>query len=238
MATLITPGDLEMLSWLGRHRFVSAPQVARFSRRPQKVAYRRLAALRERQLVAYERPVLGNGCYWATKDGLALAGIDLRPARVDIRSLFHDRAVVDLALELEACGQVLVTEREMRHADAEVQFAGVGRPRYGLRLPGGGEGGALHYPDLAVELEEGRIRAVEMERLAKNRARLERILTGYARARRVVEVVYYVPGARVGGHVERIAAAVGATPVVSVVVWPGWGHLREVNQRAGANRHG
>jgi hypothetical protein len=223
MGTLVTHQDLDMLSWLGRHRFASVPQVARWTRRPVKVAYRRLAALRQLDLVAYERPTLHHGVYVATRAGLRVAGLELPTATVDIRCFHHDRAVLDLALDLGEEGEVLVTEREMRHAD-EAAVRAKERPTYGVALPARG---GVHYPDLAVELDTGRIRAVEVERTAKNRARLERILAGYARARHVAEVVYYVPGARVGDHVTRTARSVGAETVVSVVTWPGWGRLPE-----------
>jgi hypothetical protein len=226
MATLITDQDLEILSWLGRHRFASAPQVARWSGRPAKVAYRRLAAMRDRDLVAYERPTIDHGVYVATRAGLRLAGLELPPSGVDIRSYHHDKAVLELALALEADGHQLVTEREMRHRD-ESALRARERPTYGVALPGRSDYPGLHYPDLAIELSQGQIRAIEMERTAKNRARLERILAGYARARHVAQVVYYVPGRRVGDHIARTARAVGADPVVSVSNWPGWGRLPE-----------
>jgi hypothetical protein len=221
---MITDQDLEILGWLGRHRFASVLQVARWSGRPEKVAYRRLAAMRDRELVAYERPTLDHGVYVATRAGLRLAGLELPPTTVDIRCYHHDKAVLELALALE--GESLVTEREMRHRD-EAALRANERCAYGVALPGQAEYGGLHYPDLAVELSQGQIRAIEVERTAKNRARLERILAGYARARHVTEVVYYVPGARVGNHVTRTARAVGADSVVAVMTWPGWGRLPE-----------
>lgn len=229
MASLITSGDLEILGWLGRHRFASAPQIARWSGRPAKVAYRRLAALRSRELVAYERPTIDHGVYVATRAGLRLAGLELPAASVDIRCFHHDRALLDLALDLEAKGAELVTEREMRHHD-EGAKGRVGESRYGIVLPGGAEHGGLHYPDLIIlpaDPESGGVVAVEVERTAKNRARLERILAGYARARHVAEARYYVPSRRIADYLGRTARAVGADPIVNVVEWDGWSGLPE-----------
>jgi len=138
-----------------------------------------------------------------------------------------ERAVLDLAVDLEGTGAGLVTEREMRHHD-EAGRGRSGERRWGITLPAAAHAG-LHYPDLVILPAagdvEGGVVAVEVERTAKNRTRLERIMTGYARARHVAEARYYVPTGRIADYLTRTARSIGAESIVSVVEWDGFGEL-------------
>lgn len=209
MRTRITEGDLELVRFLGRHRFATVPQVARYAARTEKKVYARLQGLRAHGLVDYRRPLIDPGVYLATRAGLEVAGLDLPVAAIDIRTFFHDRAVAGLAAALEADGASVVSEREMRHVDEERNGEG---PRYAARLVAGGR----HYPDLAVIRPSGRIEALEVELTPKNRARRERILSAYARARHVEVVTYHVASKGVGTLVARTAARLGITDLVAI----------------------
>lgn len=62
----------------------------------------------------------------------------------------------------------------------------------------------------------GRYGAVEVELTPKNRARRERILTGYARARHIEGVTYHVTSPAVGELIRRSTAALGIAALVDV----------------------
>lgn len=205
----LTPGDMEVLRFVGRHRFATAPQVARFTGRSEKKIYPRLCGLRAHALVDFQRPLIERGVYLATRAGLATAGLSLPPARVELATFAHDRIVADLAVDLERAGAEVVTEREMRHHD---EGPDEDAARYAVVLPSGGR----HYPDLAVALPSGHYGAIEVELSPKNRARRERILTGYARARHIETVTYHVATPAVGELVRRSAASLGITDLIEI----------------------
>ena len=143
--------------------------------------------------------------------GLVAAGLNLPPARVEIATFNHDRLVADLAVDLERDDAEVVTEREMRHTDESPDTQDE-RPRYAVTLSTGGR----HYPDLMVALASGRYRAIEVELSPKNRARRERILGGYARARHIETVTYHVGSAQIGDLVARSAVSLGIGDLIDV----------------------
>jgi hypothetical protein len=210
----LTPADVEVLRFVGRHRFATVPQVARWAGRSEKKIYPRMCGLRAHELVEFRRPLIERGVYLATRAGLVAAGLNLPPARVEIATFTHDRLVADLAVNLERDGSEVVTEREMRHTDESpdtLDHDG-GRPRYAVTLASGGR----HYPDLMVALASGRFGAVEVELSPKNRARRERILGGYARARHIETVTYHVGSAQIGDLVARSAVTLGIGDLIEV----------------------
>jgi hypothetical protein len=209
----LTPADVEVLRFVGRHRFATVPQVARWAGRSEKKIYPRLCGLRAHDLVEFHRPLIERGVYVATRAGLVAAGLNLPPARVEIATFTHDRLVADLAVDLERDGAEVVTEREMRHTDEspDTHDAG-GRPRYAVTLATGGR----HYPDLMVVRPSGRHEAIEIELSPKNRARRERILAGYGRARHIETVTYHVGTAQIGDLVARSAATLGIGDLIDV----------------------
>ncbi|MGH2667736.1 MAG: hypothetical protein ACRDH5_01200 [bacterium] len=208
----LTPGDVEVLRFVGRHRFATAPQLARLTGRTEKKIYPRLLGLREHDLVEFCRPLIERGVYLATRAGLVTAGLVLPVARVDVATFTHDRMVADLAVDFERSGAVVLSEREMRHHDESPDEERGEAPRYSVVLPSGGR----HYPDLTVASPSGRYHAVEVELTPKNRARRERILTGYARARHIETVTYHVTNPTVGELVRRSAAQLGITDLIEV----------------------
>lgn len=195
----VTDRDLAMVRWVGRLRFAEAAQVGRRFGLDERHTYRRLRGLVRAGLVDHRR-VFHNqpGVYWATRDGLDAAGVRLPPAGIDIRTYEHDRlaAVAAIALEDEFGPSAIVTERELRSLDAAAET-----PRYAVPRGGQAQLGrrGLHFPDLAVDGQDGRPLAVEVELTAKGRGRLDSIVAGYVRARHIAAVRYYAaPAARAG----------------------------------------
>jgi hypothetical protein len=68
--------------------------------------------------------------------------------------------------------------------------------------------------------------AVELERTAKGRARLRRILAGYVAARHISEVRYYARGDRVRDLVESEVARLRARELIEVRDWPAHQHCQ------------
>ena len=186
----MTERDVALIGWIARWRFASVPQVrARFGL-GQSVAYWRLGRLAEMGCLEFRRLFVGRpGVYVVTDVGLALSEVDLPKVGVDLRPYRHDSALVDLATSLELRGLDVLSERELRRADA-----GASAPRHAVLLGGDQADGRRrrHYPDIVVG-REGQARfAVELELAAKRVARLREILTAYRRASHLSAVVYYV----------------------------------------------
>lgn len=117
-------------------------------------------------------------------------------------------------MEREFPPRRVTTEREMRALDTPVGRAPVEQSRFAVPLLGGrGQlqltpvgHPRLHFPDRVVTLEDGSsnsgMLAIELERTAKGRARLRRILSGYICSRHVGSVRYYVTNRRVHSLVQ------------------------------------
>jgi hypothetical protein len=208
----LTPGDVDVLHLAGRHRFVTAAQAARAVGRAEKKIYPRLLGMRSWGLVEFHRPLISRGVYLATRLGLATAGLTLPPARVELATFTHDRLVTDLAVDLEAVGTEVLTEREMRSHDENPDHD----HSYAVIVPSGGR----HYPDLLVALDSGRWRAVEVELTPKNKLRRERILTGYARARHIDAVTYHAGSPAIADLLQRTITSFGLGDLVTVEVLP------------------
>lgn len=205
----VTDRDLEMVRWIGRHRFVEARQVAaRFAMNTTN-AYRRLGGLVALGLLAHRRILHGRpGAYWTTRTGLRTVGLRLPAAGVDIRTYDHDLLAASLSIKLEEefGASAILAERELRSRDTASD-----QPRYAVAL-GGKSARSLHFPDLAANPEDRGVLAVEVELTPKGSTRLDTIVAGYVRARHIGSVRYYLaPAARRG--VERAVERARATPL-------------------------
>ncbi|MFD5412421.1 hypothetical protein [Streptomyces nojiriensis] len=168
---------------------------------------------------------------WTTARGARLAGTGLSAPNWSGERLLHRLAVADVGLSLEAAGHTVLTEREIRTADAvpgraAELLADLGVPG----IPGGAPRGetsavtvgtrALHWPDLIVVREDGLRIAVEVELTPKPKASLGRILRTYVQAPRQVLYVPTGPVARLlqgkpgpdGRWVDGVAQDVGLLP--------------------------
>ena len=209
----MTARDIEMLRWIGRLRFAEANQVARRFAMDERNAYRRLRGLVARDLIAHQRVFHAMpGVYCSTSSGLVCAGLRLPRPRLDIRTYAHDRAAASVTIELEAeFGPPAVrTERELRSHDA----GDPPRPRYAVRRGYGLGRRGLHFPDLAIELDDGKSLAVEIELTAKGTRRLDSIVRAYLGGRHHC-VRYYAAPAALGG-VERAVARAGARDLLDI----------------------
>jgi hypothetical protein len=227
----ITPRDREIVRWIGRQRMANARQVADRFRLGRAVSYGRLGGLVRLGLIEHARIFHGEpGVYLATRAGLAAVDLQLPPARVDLRTYDHDLELASLGVELERefGAARLRTEREMRAADMPTEQRAGTRPRFAVPLSGArGQMQLtpvghlrLHFPDCAVTIGPDRVLAVELERTAKGRARLCRILSGYVSARHIAEVRYYAHGARVRELIESELAQLRASALVQIRPWP------------------
>jgi hypothetical protein len=164
--------------------------------------------------------------------GLASVDLELPAARVDLRSYAHDVQLGSLVLGLEReFGRDRVkTEREMRVADTAPGRPAGERPSFAVSLTGArgqlqltpAGYPRLHFPDCAVigaGADGDQLLAVELERTAKGRARLRRILAGYVAARHIGLVRYYVCGERVRNLVEDVVTAHSAATLIEVREW-------------------
>lgn len=205
----LTHRDLELLEWLGRVKLARAEHVAlRFAMARSKT-YARLALLTAEGLVALERRVPGQAVYYATRAGLAVAGLPLGQARMSLATLEHDLAVAGACAGLECAGERLYgrTEREMR---ADLRADGECRWRVAVRDTGKGRSG-YHWPDLAAYRNpaKGWV-AVEVELSQKRAERTRSILAGYRSHPEGLSVVLYLtPDVRSRERIERLAAAEG-----------------------------
>jgi hypothetical protein len=197
------------------------------------VTYARLQGLVRLGLLEHARIFHGApGVYVATRIGLASVDLDLPPARVDLRTYAHDLELgsLVLGLEREFGADWVKTEREMRAADAAPGRPAGKRPRFAVSLTGArgqlqltpSGYPRLHFPDCAVigaGAEGDRLLAVELERTAKGRARLRRILAGYVAARHIGSIRYYVRGERVRNLIEDVVTAHRAASLIEVRDW-------------------
>ncbi|MEU3978106.1 hypothetical protein [Streptomyces bacillaris] len=136
---------------------------------------------------------------WTTERGARVAGVGLGAPHPPGERLLHRLALADVGLRQEAAGHTVLTEREVRTAEAvpgraaellaDLGVPGVhdgarGEPviavRAGVR--------AVHWPDLVLVLPGGGIGAVEVELTPKAPRALRQVLRAYGHARR--RVVY------------------------------------------------
>ncbi|MFD7797465.1 hypothetical protein [Streptomyces sp. NPDC059759] len=134
---------------------------------------------------------------WTTERGAQVAGTGLTAPHPPGERLLHRLALADVGLRQEADGRTVLTEREIRTAEAvggraAELLADLGVPE----VPPGARRGDLlavptgvcsvHWPDLVLVLPGRGHGAVEVELTPKPRAALRSILRAYAAARRRV----------------------------------------------------
>jgi hypothetical protein len=205
----VTPRDIDMLRWIGRHGFVTADQVARRFFAGKRAAYERIRKLT--QLALVERlPTFWKepGVLRVTKSGADLAGNDVARANLVLAQIRHDLAVVDLVEELAAKhpGATLQTEREFRqqrHHDIRAR----------LMRPGQGR-----IPDGVLRLADGKTVYVELDLTPKRSRDIERIINAYL-SERVDRIWYYCSSADVAGRVREIVLRQRAEDMIDVRTW-------------------
>jgi hypothetical protein len=207
--------DLAILAWLARQRFATASQIGeRFSIGVNRTC-RRLGQLGRAGYVERRRPFTSPSAYLASKTALAVVGSELPPARVDVRTYRHDLGVTDLVIEYELAGARIVTEREMRMHEA--LRTGTFAARFSPELYGASP--RRHFPDLAVQLDDGSVQAFELELTPKRTGRLRAILKAYRRSPHIASIVYYVERRELGRRIEELARSLHLDDRLEVRWW-------------------
>ena len=227
----VTPRDREIVRWIGRHRMVTAGQVAERFGLGRSQCYGRLTGLVRLGLLWHDRLLYGQpGVYLATRSGVDLADLALPPATVDLRTYEHDLQLVSLISALERAapaGTAVWSERELRAMDAPAgRPATTYQPRYAVLLGHGAQlrltpsgSPRVHFPDAVVVDDRGDVAAIELERTPKGRTRLRAILRAYVAARHLARVRYFVPDERVHALVTEEIAGLRAERIVEVTPW-------------------
>lgn len=145
-----------------------------------------------------------------------------------MRTYDHDLELSCVAIDLERefGRDRLTTEREMRASDTPLRASPREPPRFAVPLTDGrGQlqltpvgHPRLHFPDCAIRGSGGQdaLLAVELERTAKGRSRLRRILAAYVGARHVTGVRYLTRTLAVSELVTAEIAALRAERLVDV----------------------
>lgn len=153
--------DVEVLAWVGRFRFVTAQAIGeRFGVSWQR-ANARVRRLERRGLVGCERAHVSQPrAVFLTGRSHELLGWPRRRApRADVQRE-HEAAIVALVTRLERdAGPAtrVLTERECRQLEPSDRAT-----RYSVDVLRGGQRDRRRWPDVVVELGEGR-RAIEIE---------------------------------------------------------------------------
>ena len=162
--------DREVLSWIGRFRFVTAAELSlRFGVTEQRINAR-VGRFIAADLVAESREHVSQArAVYLTARGAQVIGQPRRKAPRAETQRRHELAVARLVAEHELAGHQVVTERECRQHERIDDS-----PRWSVDV-GAGE---KRWPDLVLDLGERR-RAVELELAIKHTARLRDIVDGY-----------------------------------------------------------
>jgi len=199
----VTERDLEIVTWLGRHRLATAEQVMRRFGMHRSKAYERLRVVAAAGLVRHEEGVRSARIYLATRTGLETCGICLTAATVSAASFEHDMRVLDVAISLEADPTLTVlSEREIRRIDH-----GVVNPVYRIPMFAGSDNDRGFWPDLVAErVTTGMRFAIEVELSLKKAERLENKLRSYRRAE-YGRILYLAGSAAVATAVTKAVTA-------------------------------
>jgi hypothetical protein len=210
-----TARDVEVITWIGRHGMVTAPQVAErhFARdgggTGSRAARNRLTRLESLGLIRRDIPFARHpGVLRLTPAGADLADAHIAPAGWVPAEIAHSLAVVDL-MELlvgEHSGATVKTEREIRVARGA---AGRGRDL-------GSDG---RIPDGELLMKSGKVVAVELDLTPKPSPGIDRIIRSYLRSDYDAIWWFVRPGV-----VERISGLVRdakASKLIEIHPWEG-----------------
>jgi hypothetical protein len=228
--TQSTAGDVLLLVWISRFRFVTAEAVGeRFGISVQR-SRARLRRLERVGLLGSSRGHVSQAkAFWITGRGREVIGQRRRRPPQVTQAREHEEAIVALATRAEldprmAGGRVL-TERECR---AREWSTALDRGRYSVEVHGADRGDRTRWPDLVMEVDGCRT-AVEIEFSPKYAPRLAAIVAGY-RSSSYEEVRFYVISPRLGARIAVLAADAAALPgfpapvnhvPIIVLPWPG-----------------
>jgi Replication-relaxation len=210
----ITPRDVEILEWIGRHGIVTQAQVATrfFDRGSGSVglwaSYRRLRKLGHLGLVQRD-PTHWNEPHVLrlTTSGARVADVGLHPAKLVHAEVRHSLALVDLLERLLAAHPAasLTTERELRAERHRQRHAG------NAQILGRIPDGVLRWPN-------GFAVAIELDLTTKRERDSVDIMDRYV-ASPFARVWWFVPSAR-AVRLRRIVSEQNAGDLIEVWEWP------------------
>jgi hypothetical protein len=194
----MTQQKLDTLRFAGRQPCVRGVHIESRFGVDRSTAYRHLGDLtRDGLLERFDSVSPAGGVFAATRKGLDLAELNLRPAQPDVFHLAHDEAMTEIVCQLEAQHVDVLTERELyayrrleedRRYDFEMYDDA--HRRY-----------VAHLPDMVCEIPGAdKFIAIEVERRPKNVDRWRAILNAFSQRVDVngfIGVLYVVdPSAR------------------------------------------
>lgn len=235
-----TAADDQLLSGATRLGVLTSRQAARrYWGGVEGTARNRIAMLRQAGYIQTSTFQWGGAYLWATARGARAAEGDLRALTGPPGGrLLHQLAVADAVITFELGRARVLTEREVRRAEAtsasraeqvaaslttQVGSVTDGRSRERFLCAPVGAHGRVHYPDLVVASPAGLV-AVEVEITPKKPAELRQVLRAYSDARRLFGQVIYLATepvmALIHGHAhprtgewtEGVAQQVGLLP--------------------------
>jgi len=211
----VTPRDIEILQWVGRHGLVTPEQLGRkFFRRGkdqigQRAAYDRIRKLVELGLLQrlptfYREPHVLR----VTKVGADLAGNDVGPANLVLSDVRHAIALVDLTEQLltQTKGAILETEREFRAR------------RHRAMREGNARVGKGRIPDAVLTLSNGEPVAVELDLTSKRSRDIERIIISF-QYERVKHVWWFCTSKEITERVREVVRRRRADDFIEVKLW-------------------
>lgn len=195
---LITARDIAVVTWVARHGMVTEQQVASRFFASRDAATRRLRQLEDLRLA--HRALVWRGMpaiIRASGRGIALCGIDLQPAALDVARVRHSLAVCDLAEDLLAhtVGARWRTEREVR--------------RDRMRQPRGAHWRSPRRTPDGVLLTTFERLAVELDLTPKRSGKLELLVGTYAVDPDIDRVLWYLPSETSVWRMQEVVAARG-----------------------------
>ena len=95
-----TARDSEIITFISRHKFATAEQVAEFMEISLKGAYRRLKILVDNKYLYHERIFLQRpGVYYPSRKGIQASGCEISPIKeLPLGTYNHDIKLVDLSI--------------------------------------------------------------------------------------------------------------------------------------------
>lgn len=162
----LTQRDMDFLRFAGRQRGVRPKHIeARFDV-SRATAYRRLEGLTGQGLLnGFDRISSRGRVFAASREGLAAAGLSLRPTKPTIKDLPHEEAMTEVVCNLERQGINCLTERELI---ARNRFERDGRYEFEL-MAERNHRRRQHRPDIVCEIPKvEKFIAIEVELTPKN----------------------------------------------------------------------
>lgn len=195
--------DRHMLQWINGHGFVTVEQACAWMRVNYSTGQTRMKKLTEAGLLKRKRFEVGQPrVNWLTKKGAEASGDDLAPPkRINRVTYFHDRVLVDIALNVVAqTGGVFWPQRRLKADKISRQCGG---------WPEG------HTPNGLLYVEGKKPIAVELEMSVKEHRRLADVIAGYAADKDLEDVWFFVTKNEIRRLIERVTDAYSGFQIIT-----------------------